>query len=202
VCFSPVPWSTDRASVANAEYSMAHQQNRLHRRMRGLIVRERGDATPASMMGEARIARADCWTSGRTDAGERLTLRDGVRLFECPTRWLSLLANRDAEKRHGNLTFTTTHRSKPRTCAWQLPVLLVRALMPRHGRVHALAREASTSCARAHEPITRSTSSTPPPGPAVRTTTRRCCAVEGDQTLIHLKCFTRSRSRFSPTCTG
>ena len=42
----------------------------------------------------------------KLDAGERLTLEDGVRLFECPDLLaLGWLANREREKRHGARTY-------------------------------------------------------------------------------------------------
>lgn len=44
--------------------------------------------------------------SDRLEAGERLTLEDGVRLFACPDlHALGWLANREREKRHGGHTF-------------------------------------------------------------------------------------------------
>jgi aminodeoxyfutalosine synthase len=42
----------------------------------------------------------------RIDAGHRLTLEDGVRLFECPDLFaLGWLANRERERRHGHRTY-------------------------------------------------------------------------------------------------
>jgi aminodeoxyfutalosine synthase len=42
----------------------------------------------------------------RVDAGDRLSLADGVRLFECPDLLaLGWLANREREKRHGGRTY-------------------------------------------------------------------------------------------------
>ena len=42
----------------------------------------------------------------KLDAGERLSLEDGVRLFECPDLLaLGWLANREREKRHGGRTY-------------------------------------------------------------------------------------------------
>ena len=44
--------------------------------------------------------------AGKLDAGVRLSLEDGVRLFECPdTLALGWLANREREKRHGARTY-------------------------------------------------------------------------------------------------
>ena len=44
--------------------------------------------------------------SAKLDAGERLTLEDGVRLFDCPDLLaLGWLANREREKRHGARTY-------------------------------------------------------------------------------------------------
>ena len=52
-----------------------------------------------SSLGLGDIAR-------KLDAGERLALEDGVRLFECPDlHALGWLANREREKRHGALTY-------------------------------------------------------------------------------------------------
>ena len=42
----------------------------------------------------------------KVEAGERLTLEDGVRLFDCPDLLaVGWLANRDRERRHGGRTF-------------------------------------------------------------------------------------------------
>jgi aminodeoxyfutalosine synthase len=44
--------------------------------------------------------------AGKLDAGERLALEDGVRLFQCrDLRTLGWLANREREKRHGDRTY-------------------------------------------------------------------------------------------------
>ena len=44
--------------------------------------------------------------AAKLDAGERLTLDDGVRLFECPDlHAVGWLANREREKRHGARTY-------------------------------------------------------------------------------------------------
>jgi aminodeoxyfutalosine synthase len=44
--------------------------------------------------------------AGRLEAQERLTLEDGVRLFECPDLLaVGHLANRERERRHGKLTY-------------------------------------------------------------------------------------------------
>jgi aminodeoxyfutalosine synthase len=44
--------------------------------------------------------------AARLDAGERLSLEDGVRLFECPDlHAVGWLANRERERRHGALTY-------------------------------------------------------------------------------------------------
>jgi aminodeoxyfutalosine synthase len=44
--------------------------------------------------------------AGKLDAGTRLTLDDGVRLFDCPDLLaVGWLANREREKRHGKRTF-------------------------------------------------------------------------------------------------
>ncbi|HSP90286.1 MAG TPA: hypothetical protein VLN08_05245, partial [Vicinamibacterales bacterium] len=59
------------------------------------------------MLGEDRVSRAGLLEiRQKLDAGERLTLQDGVRLFECPdTLALGWLANRERERRHGGHTF-------------------------------------------------------------------------------------------------
>ncbi|MBP1606675.1 MAG: synthase subunit 2 [Acidobacteria bacterium] len=42
----------------------------------------------------------------KLEAGERLTLEDGVRLFDAPDLYaVGWLANREREKRHGSRTF-------------------------------------------------------------------------------------------------
>jgi len=44
--------------------------------------------------------------AGKLDAGERLGLADGVRLFECPDlHAVGWLANRERERRHGGVTY-------------------------------------------------------------------------------------------------
>ena len=56
---------------------------------------------------EGRIAAAGIADlAAKVDAGERLTLQDGVRLFECPDLLaVGHLANRERERRHGKLTY-------------------------------------------------------------------------------------------------
>ena len=56
---------------------------------------------------ERRIAAAGIADiAARVEAGERLTLEDGVRLFECPDLLaVGHLANRERERRHGKLTY-------------------------------------------------------------------------------------------------
>lgn len=58
-------------------------------------------------MVERRIAAAGIADiAEKVDAGERLTLEDGVRLFECPDLLaVGHLANKERERRHGKLTF-------------------------------------------------------------------------------------------------
>jgi len=55
----------------------------------------------------ARLASLDlAGITEKIDAGERLTLDDGVRLFACPDlHALGWLANRERERRHGALTY-------------------------------------------------------------------------------------------------
>ena len=56
---------------------------------------------------ERRIAAAGIADiAAKVEAGERLTLEDGVRLFECPDLLaVGHLANRERERRHGKLTY-------------------------------------------------------------------------------------------------
>ncbi len=56
---------------------------------------------------ERRIAAAGIADiAARVEAGERLTLEDGMRLFECPDLLaVGHLANRERERRHGKLTY-------------------------------------------------------------------------------------------------
>jgi aminodeoxyfutalosine synthase len=56
---------------------------------------------------EARIRNAGIADiAGKAAAGERLSLEDGVRLFECPDLLaVGHLANRERERRHGKLTY-------------------------------------------------------------------------------------------------
>ena len=56
---------------------------------------------------ERRIAAAGIADiAAKMDAQERLTLEDGVRLFECPDLLaVGHLANRERERRHGKLTY-------------------------------------------------------------------------------------------------
>ncbi len=63
-------------------------------------------APPADPIGR-RIARAGLDDlAQKVDAGDRLTLRDGVRLFECPDLLaVGALANRVRERLHGARTF-------------------------------------------------------------------------------------------------
>lgn len=57
--------------------------------------------------GETRVARAGLLDiKTKLDAGQPLSLSEGVRLFECPDLFaVGWLANREREKRHGDLTF-------------------------------------------------------------------------------------------------
>ncbi|MBI3402852.1 MAG: aminofutalosine synthase MqnE [Acidobacteria bacterium] len=56
---------------------------------------------------QSRLADANLLDiAGKLDAGVRLTLEDGVRLFDCPDLLaVGWLANREREKRHGARTF-------------------------------------------------------------------------------------------------
>ncbi|MEX2662520.1 MAG: hypothetical protein WD227_11355, partial [Vicinamibacterales bacterium] len=58
-------------------------------------------------MFERRIAAAGLADIARKlEAQERLTLEDGVRLFDCPDLLaVGPLANRERERRHGKLTY-------------------------------------------------------------------------------------------------
>jgi len=59
------------------------------------------------MSGEERVARAGLVDlKDKLDAGQSLSLQDGVRLFDCEDVFaLGWLANREREKRYGNTTF-------------------------------------------------------------------------------------------------
>jgi aminodeoxyfutalosine synthase len=71
----------------------------LERRPGGLLHREE--------LVQGRLAAANLTDiAEKIDAGERLSLEDGVRLFECPDLLaLGLLANRERERRHGGRTY-------------------------------------------------------------------------------------------------
>ena len=134
------------------------------------------------MLGEARIARAGLLDiRQKLDAGERLTLEDGVRLFECPdTLALGWLANREREKRHGGRTFYNHNIRLEATnvCVANCLFCSFARLMPGDKDAYTLSLEqACTSCASA--PTSRSpksTSSTACTRTCRSTTTRRCCA--------------------------
>ena len=112
------------------------------------------------MLGEARVARAGLLDiRQKLDAGERLTLRDGVRLFECPDMLaLGWLANREREKRHGGNTFYNHNIRLEATnvCVANCLFCSFARLMPGDADAYTLSLEQALQKlrARAHEPIT------------------------------------------------
>jgi len=112
------------------------------------------------MLGEARIARAGLLDiRQKLDAGQRLTLQDGVRLFECPdTLALGWLANREREKRHGGLTFYNHNIRLEATnvCVANCLFCSFARLKPGDKDAYTLSLEQALHKlrVRAHEPIT------------------------------------------------
>jgi len=112
------------------------------------------------MLGDVRSARAGLLDiRQKLDAGERLTLQDGVRLFECPdTLALGWLANREREKRHGGLTFYNHNLRLEATnvCVANCLFCSFARLMPGDADAYTLSLEQALHKlrVRAHEPIT------------------------------------------------
>ena len=110
--------------------------------------------------GEARIARAGLLDiRQKLDSGERLTLQDGVRLFECPdTLALGWLANREREKRHGDRTFYNHNIRLEATnvCVANCLFCSFARLMPGDKDAYTLSLEQALQKlrSRAHESIT------------------------------------------------
>ncbi len=142
------------------------------------------------MLGEARVARAGLLEiRQKLDVGERLTLQDGVRLFECPdTLALGWLANREREKRHGGRTFYNHNIRLEATnvCVANCLFCSFARLMPGDTDAYTLSldqalRQAPRARPRAHHRGPRR--QRPPPGPAVRLLHVAAARVEGDQAL-------------------
>lgn len=112
------------------------------------------------MLGDDRVERAGLRDiRGKLDAGERLTLQDGIRLFECPdTLALGWLANREREKRHGALTFYNHNIRLEATnvCVANCLFCSFARLMPGDADAYTLSLEQALDKLRrrAHEPIT------------------------------------------------
>jgi aminodeoxyfutalosine synthase len=110
--------------------------------------------------GETRIANAGLLDiEQKLDSGERLTLHDGVRLFECPdTLALGWLANREREKRHGDRTFYNHNIRLEATnvCVANCLFCSFARLMPGDKDAYTLSLEQALQKlrSRAHEPIT------------------------------------------------
>jgi len=112
------------------------------------------------MLTDARLERAGLAPIARKlEAGERLTLEDGVRLFECPdTLALGWLANREREKRHGDQTFYNHNIKLEATnvCVANCLFCSFARLMPGDTDAYTLTLEQVLQKlrVRAHEPIT------------------------------------------------
>jgi len=112
------------------------------------------------MLSNDRIERAGLADlSRKLEAGERLTLEDGVRLFECPdTLALGWLANREREKRHGGLAFYNHNIRLEATnvCVANCLFCSFARLMPGDTDAYTLSLEQALQKLRvhAHEPIT------------------------------------------------
>jgi aminodeoxyfutalosine synthase len=110
--------------------------------------------------GETRIANAGLLDiKQKRDSGERLTLHDGVRLFKCPdTLALGWLANREREKRHGDLTFYNHNIRLEATnvCVANCLFCSFARLRPGDKDAYTLSLEQALQKlrSRAHEPIT------------------------------------------------
>ena len=140
------------------------------------------------MLGEARIARAGLLDiRQKLDAGERLTLQDGVRLFECPdTLALGWLANREREKRHGGRTFYNHNIRLEATnvCVANCLFCSFARLMPGDKDAYTLSLEQALHKLRVARPRADHRSprrQRPAPGPAVRLLHVAAARVEGDQ---------------------
>lgn len=112
------------------------------------------------MLTDARLERAGLAPIARKlEAGERLTLEDGVRLFESPdTLALGWLANREREKRHGDQTFYNHNIKLEATnvCVANCLFCSFARLMPGDTDAYTLTLEQVLQKlrVRAHEPIT------------------------------------------------
>ena len=133
----------------------------------------------------------------KLDAGERLDLDDGVRLFECPDLLaVGWLANREREKRHGARTYYNYNIRLEATnvCVASCLFCSFARLKPGDaGRLHDVARAGLGQAAAARRPAAHRSPrrQRPASGSAVRATTRSCCAASSASGPdIHLKCFT------------
>ena len=97
--------------------------------------------------------------SSKLDAGERLTLDDGVRLFEHPDlHAVGRLANREREKRHGDRTFYNFNLRLEATnvCVASCLFCSFARLRPGDGEAYTMSLEQVLDKlrARAHQPLT------------------------------------------------
>jgi len=112
------------------------------------------------MLTDARLERAGLADiSRRLEAGDRLTLEDGVRLFESPdTLALGWLANRAREQRHLDLAFYNQNIRLEATnvCVANCLFCSFARLMPGDTDAYTLSLEQALQKLRvhAHEPIT------------------------------------------------
>src|SRR5262249_1970893 len=95
----------------------------------------------------------------KLDAGERLGLEDGVRLFECPDlHALGWLANRERERRHGALTYYNYNLRLEATngCVASCLFCSVPRLRPGDSQAYTMSLEQifDKLRARAHQPLT------------------------------------------------
>ena len=118
----------------------------------------------------------------KLDAGVRLTLDDGVRLFETPDLLaVGWLANREREKRHGARTFYNYNIRLEATnvCVASCLFCSFARLKPGDADAHTRCRSTRRGTSSASAPTSRSpksTSSTACIRICRSTTTRRCCA--------------------------
>ena len=133
----------------------------------------------------------------KLDAGVRLTLDDGVRLFECPDLLaVGWLANRERERRHGGRTYYNHNIRLEATnvcvasclfCSFARlkpgdPGAYTMSLEEAWDKLRARAAPAAHRSPRRQRAASRICRST---------TTRSCCAASsGSGPDIHLKCFT------------
>ena len=132
---------------------------------------------------QARIAQAGLADiASKLDAGERLSFEDGVRLFQCPdTLALGWLANRERERRHGARTYYNYNIRLEATnvCVASCLFCSFARLRPGDAGSYTMSLEDAWDKLRQRagpaadrSPRRQRTAS----GPAVRATTRSCCA--------------------------